>query len=267
MRYQAVDQVLTPLEVQTLLDYNLVDDHVTDARPDVRSKNPIWDRDDFPQDILQRALDQLLPDPYEVETVWFFQSKISFKLHVDSGVHAMDPIYRNVLLPLDFSGPATTILFDNHYHGPRTKFARSNIDPYGYNLPDRHGRFVWIDDIRILWQQCVDAPSTVKDFEVTDSFVAELARLIESRHSADPRSSDYNALTNLRLGSNIDQHVYQQYLNHIPPEDLDGLSVDTVYQWKKGGALTFPRTQLHCAGAGHEEKIGITIFTRLKTSE
>lgn len=264
MTYQIFHRVLDQKDIDTLLAYNRVDDHVTDARPDVRSKNPVWNKDDFPQDILQSTLDEILPDPYEVEDVLFFQSKISFRLHADSGLRPNDRIYRNVLLPLEFSGPASTVLFDNHWFGTSTRFARSNIDPNRYNLPDRDGNFVWVDDIRTLLQQCRVDPDSVERFTVNDEFVNYLEQLIHIRQHADARTSDYSLIENYRPDAQIEASLYDKYLYHIPAQDLDGLSVDIVYEWNKGGALTFPRTQLHCAGAGHKEKIGVSVFTKIK---
>lgn len=262
MKYKIFDQILDQQDIDTLLAYNNVNDNTTDVRPDVRSKHPIWDKDDFPQDILQSALDKILPEPYEVETVLFYKSQVSFRLHVDSGLFQGDPIYCNVLLPLHFLGPATSVLFDNHYFGISTRFARSNVSPYRYNLPDRAGSFIWVDDIRVLLDKCQNSPNSIKEFEVNDQFIQNLQQLVCKRQNADSRTSDYSQITNFLADKKIDQTLYKKYLSHMPAEDLDGLTVETVYDWKKGGALTFPRTQLHCAGAGHKEKIGVSIFTK-----
>lgn len=260
--YKKFDNVLSPIEIKLLLEYERLDDDTLDLRPDVRSKNPQWDQDDFPQDILARVLDKVLPDPYQVETVLFYRSQISFRLHTDSGVCENDTIYRNVLLPLAFDGPATTVLFDHHYTGPATRFARSDIGPFRYNLPDREGKFVWVDDIRNLLHRCKSNPEAVTEFDVTNQFVVDLEQLIDKRQHANDRRSDYSSISNYVPGRDIDQAMYQKYLYHMPKEDLQGLTVETVYHWVKGGALTWPRTQLHCAGAGHQQKIGVSIFTK-----
>jgi hypothetical protein len=263
-KYQEFDSVLSDSDIRILLDYERIDDNATDSRPDVRSKTPIWNQDDFPQDILTKTLDEILPDPYTVEVVLFYRSRISFRLHTDSGNCLNDSVYRNVLLPLDFKGSATTILFDNYFRGAATRFARSNIAPYRYNLPDRQGKFVWVDDIRLLLEKCCTSPETIKDFDVTEKFISDLEQLIEKRKNANSRTSDYSLISDHKQDQDIDEEIYQKYLHHMPREDLKGLTVQKIYHWKKGGALTWPRTQLHCAGAGHEEKIGISIFTRIR---
>ena len=265
MQYKTFQSVLSADAIKILCEFYRKHDEFLDQRPDVSSKKLRWDLDDFPQDILQTALDVILPDDYEVEVVHFFDSKISFRLHTDGGDTANDPIYRNVILPIWIDGPATTVLFDNHYNGPSTRFAQSNADPFRYNLQNVKGDFVWVDDIRDLLYQCKTAPNEVNDFHVDADFIRSLESLIEKRgQDADRRTSDYSAVTNYRPNRPIDRAMYDRYLRHMPLEDLQGLTVEYIYDWQVGGALTFPRTQLHCAGFGHNRKIGVSIFTRYK---
>jgi hypothetical protein len=261
MTAQVHDDVLSKQDIHRLLQFNDLQDDLVDARPDFTTKRPIWDHDDFPQDILTRALDQVLDDRYQVQSVVFVTSRGSFRLHTDSAETYDDSMYNVVLLPLRFSGVATTVLFDNHYLGPGSVFGRSDIGPYRYRLQTRHGEFVWIEDLRTLLEQCRDEPHTVKDFAVTADFISELQTLVERRATVKPRVSDYREITNYDSEATIDEEIYQQYLNHIPREDLKGLKVHTIYQWQPGQALTFPRTQVHCAGAGHDSKVGVSIWT------
>ena len=266
MTYQVFENVLSKDAIQTLLDFYHQEDDYTDDRKDVRSKALVWNQDCFPQGIIQTALDRILFDPYDVEAVYFFDSKISFRLHTDSGNCDNDLVYRNVILPLLIDESATTVLFDNHYAGPSTRFARSNIDPFRYNLLNRNNQFVWVDDIRHLLHQCKTCPDTITEFDVSDRFIQDLEYIISTRYTlADRRTSDYSRITNLQESIAIDDSLYTQYLHHMPREDVNGLTVEYVYHWRVGGALTFPRSQLHCAGAGHKRKIGISIFTRYKS--
>lgn len=77
--------ILKPKEVVGLLDYLQINDNRTDSRPDVRSKHPRWNVDVWPQHIVKKVIDQVLDYDYKVEEVIFNQSRISFRLHADSG--------------------------------------------------------------------------------------------------------------------------------------------------------------------------------------
>lgn len=256
------EDVLSDSDIQTLLDFNDRQDELTDARPDFTTKRPIWDQTDFPQDILSKALHKILPQGFQIDTVVFVTSRASFRLHTDSDVVHDDTIDRVVLMPLRFSGEATTVLFDNHYLGPGSVFGRSNIGPYRYSLPDRDGNFVWVDDIRDLLHRCQHLPHTVTEFEVDQQFVQELQDLIQLRSKVKPRITDYSQITNHDEDQSVDQELYERYLHHIPRQDLQGLKLHMIYHWQRGQALCFPRTQIHCAGAGHESKVGVSIWTR-----
>jgi hypothetical protein len=170
-------------------------------------------------------------------------------------------------LPLSVDGPSATVIFDNHWLGPSTRFSRTDISPFRYNLPNKDGVFIDVEDIRILLDQCKTAPSTVNDFIVDSAFIAELERLVEIRSNkagiqkADARTSDYSQITNYKPGELFDADIHAQYINHIPIENLHGLTVDTIAEWHPGDAIVFDRTQLHCAASGHTRKIGISLFT------
>lgn len=266
MTYQIFKNVLSKDEIQILLDFYHQEDDYTDDRIDVRSKTLIWNKDNFPQEIIEKALNQVLGDAYEVEAVYFLDSRISFRLHADSGRCDNDTVYKNILFPLAMEGLASTILFDNHYYGASARFSHGDINPFRYNLPNHEGTFIWVDDIRDLLRQCQEQPDQVKDFDTTPQFIQSLEKLVADREkNADRRVSDYHAITNWDPAVTIDDGLYQTYLYHMPKQDVDGLTIAKIYQWNIGDALTFPRSQLHCAGAGHKRKIGLSIFTRYRT--
>jgi hypothetical protein len=261
------ENIVDKNDLSELLRYMHTDDHTTDVRPDVRSNCPRWNQDKFPQAVLKRILDRVL-DSYQVETVLFYNSRISFRLHVDSADGNVSRLQKNILIPLWTQGYAATVLFNNYWHGPSTRFSRTNASPFRYNLPNQQGQFVWVDDIRILLEQVKHHPESITEFEVNDKFIRDLENLISVRSksgpgTADQRTSDYNQIINFKPNQAFDQHLHQQYVSHIPIDDLHGLTVDQVVEWQPGSVIVFDRTQLHCAASGHEQKIGVSIFTNL----
>lgn len=259
------DNVLTPTEIQTLLDYYYKDDDFVDDRIDVRSKTPHWADGTWPGHLVKRVLDQVLQDKYSVEVVLFYGSRISFRLHVDSGNGDGRPLLKNVLIPLYTEGPASTVLFDNYWPGSHTRFGRIPVSPFAYSLPDCNGQLRSVEDIRILLEQCKQQPDQVKDFVITDSFINRLEHIVDMRSSSgrppDDYITDYSQIKNYKDGAQFDLQTHKKYLSHIPIENLHGLTLDQVVPWKVGQAVTFDRTQLHAAGSGHDFKIGISIFT------
>jgi hypothetical protein len=175
-----------------------------------------------------------------------------------------------VLFPLWLDGPGATVVFDNHWLGPSTRFSRTDISPFRYNLPNKDGKFIEVDDIRILVEQCKTTPEVINDFNVTNEFIAELEKLILIRSNqagiqkADTRTSDYSNITNFKPDAKFDPDIHQKYLSHIPIENLHGLTVESIAEWNPGDAIVFDRTQLHCAASGHNRKIGISVFTDRK---
>ena len=61
----------------------------------------------------------------------------------------------------------------------------------------------------------------------------------------------------------FDEQLYKKYLNHEKIENLIGLEVELVYQWKVGSMLIFDRSNLHCSSSVIDgKKIGLTTFTK-----
>jgi len=75
--------------------------------------------------------------------------------------------------------------------------------------------------------------------------------------------TDYTHYLNSLKTFNISEQHYEKYLQHVTREELTGLSVEQVYDWKVGDVVTWNSTQLHVSGYQPEntEKVGITIWT------
>jgi hypothetical protein len=260
-------QLLTIDKINELLEYHRVVDHRTDSRPDVISKHPQWDIDEWPQHIIKPILDRVLDYDYSVEEVIFNQSRISFRLHADSGNGDLKTLGHAIIVPLMIDGPSATVFFNNYWHGSSTKFSKVLIQDYEYNLLNQHGQLTHVQDLRELLHQCLCHPGSVDNFEVSNDFINTLKYLINARENkaiskTDNRCYDYSKIANYQVDLKFPKDVHQLCLDHIPIESLHGLSIDTIVDWIVGDVIVFDRTQIHCAAAGHREKIGMTIFTQ-----
>jgi hypothetical protein len=260
------NNILSQQEISKLLEYHYVVDDRTDSRPDVISKHPRWDIDEWPQQIVKRVLDQVLDYDYIVEETIFNQSKISFRLHVDSGNGDVSKLGDSVLVPLFTQGPGSTVFFDNYWHGPSTKFSRVKIPTYEYSLPAADGTWHYVPDLRDLLQQIDNDPDGITWIKVDPELRNTVVNLISARNSnsiskMDSRTYDYSDIINYDPESRFPEDCHRRFLDHIPIENLHGLTLEGIADWQPGDVIRFDRKQLHCAGSGHDMKIGITIFT------
>ena len=243
-----------------------LDDDRTDQRPDVRSKHPRWDIDPWPQSILESVLDQVLDYHYLVEEVVFNDSIISFRLHADSGTGDVSKLGHSVLVPLWTQGSSNTVFFANYWHGASTRFSRTPILPFEYNIPDNRGDVYYTPDLNQLLID-VQQSRVPPQLAHMDDLESVIQHLIDARSGKlisrpDDRTSDYTQIIGYHPDQYPDDDVCDQYLSHIPRENLGGLAIEQVMPWTPGDVIVFDRTQIHCAGSGHTRKIGVTIFTQ-----
>ena len=63
----------------------------------------------------------------------------------------------------------------------------------------------------------------------------------------------------------FDKAIYKKYLTHIDINNLKGLKVELVYQWKVGETLIMDRSHIHCSSSKIvNKKLGLTTFTKKK---
>ena len=61
----------------------------------------------------------------------------------------------------------------------------------------------------------------------------------------------------------FDKKIHQKYLTHIDINNLKGLKVEMVYQWKVGETLIMDRSHIHSSSSRiNEKKLGLTTFTK-----
>lgn len=240
----------------------------SNTQPDTICKLPRWNVDQWPQHIIKKTLDYCIDYEYEITQVIFRRSRVSLYLHVDSGQTEQEHRGHAVLIPLYTNGPSHTVFFDNYWHGNSAKFSKGEQQSYEHGLLDKHGKWQYIPDARDLYNVCIENPESVQDFAVNQELILELETLIKERSDQSSSSKfnnriyDYTNIVNYDplIKFNIDLHA--QYLSHIAIETLHGLTVETIAEWHPGDCFQWSCRQLHAAGSGHTEKVGITVFVQ-----
>ena len=61
----------------------------------------------------------------------------------------------------------------------------------------------------------------------------------------------------------FDKEIHQKYLPHIDINNLKGLKIELIYNWKIGETLIMDRSHIHSASTRiKEKKLGLTTFTK-----
>jgi len=61
----------------------------------------------------------------------------------------------------------------------------------------------------------------------------------------------------------FDKEIHQKYLTHIDINNLKGLKVELLYNWKVGETLIMDRSHIHSSSSRiKERKLGLTTFTK-----
>ncbi len=75
---------------------------------------------------------------------------------------------------------------------------------------------------------------------------------------------EYSQVQN-KSATAISSDTVNKYLTHLKPKWLDGLSLNSMYEWRPGAAIIFDALKLHCASDFRRQniisKLGISIFT------
>tara|TARA_B110000438_G_C15788964_1_gene639748 strand:+ start:1072 stop:1767 length:696 start_codon:yes stop_codon:yes gene_type:complete len=73
-----------------------------------------------------------------------------------------------------------------------------------------------------------------------------------------------NDRSNKHLGEeDFDEETHKNYLNHIDINNLKGLEVEMIYNWKIGETLIMDRSHIHSSSSRiKEKKLGLTTFTK-----
>lgn len=273
-----ISNAMNESERMALLTYLDQDDGRTDARPDVRSKHPIWNEPGWPQHIVAGVMNRVLNKAYNIEEVVFRRDRVSLKVHTDYGSPEKYQ-GKTMIFLLEAEPEAQTIFFKN-YLKVWTKWGafvtKTPWNRYTYSLPSRDGSLRKIDDLRIFLTQCESDPASVRDFDITTEFLDQIKHLIVKRTlpklepnqqnqqtgymQAGLRISDYSLLSDVDETSAFDTEFHQHYLSDTPIQDLNGLAIESVQDWEVGSVLIFDREQLHSSSNRHYQKSFITVF-------
>ena len=272
---QVFENVLDSRALKDLQDYFKIKDSDHDERPDVVSKSPRPDSEAWPGFHVRHALRQILQQAFNIEEVLFHQSWTRYHLHADTGRgNQHQKLYKAVLFPLEFTGTSGTTFFQNHWHGASAKFTKQPYRKYQYWLPDRSGGETWVEDLRVVRDQVLRHDTKVNEtFNVDDAFVTMLDHLIDRRDDTASAATARPILRHLWISDysdveGVSDHEFPENLRlsfcqHVPAEDLHGLTFDQYVPWQQGSAIVFDRTQIHCTGNGDLGKLGLTVFTDL----
>jgi hypothetical protein len=77
---------------------------------------------------------------------------------------------------------------------------------------------------------------------------------------------DQNERSNKHIvvdGKSFDKNVHKKYLSHINIENLRGMEVEMIYEWKVGETFIMDRSYIHCSSSNiNKKKLGLTTFTK-----
>ena len=73
-----------------------------------------------------------------------------------------------------------------------------------------------------------------------------------------------NDRSNSHLGEKeFDKELHKKHLAHIDINNLKGMEIEFIYEWKLGETLIVDRTHIHCASSRiNNKKLGLTTFTK-----
>ena len=61
----------------------------------------------------------------------------------------------------------------------------------------------------------------------------------------------------------FDKELHKKYLVHIDINNLKGMEIEYIYEWKVGESLIVDRSHIHCASSRiNHRKLGLTTFTK-----
>ena len=138
----------------------------------------------------------------------FHESFGPLPIHVDSGFHPEDIIYKQIVTPLAPIGD--TIFFKKRWYGRSTTFTNDPEELKFKPKPDQNDR--------------------------SDQHLGE---------------------------KEFDKETHKKYLSHLDINNLKGMEIEYIYEWKVGESLIIDRSHIHCASTRiKDKKLGLTTFTK-----
>ncbi len=89
---------------------------------------------------------------------------------------------------------------------------------------------------------------------------------IDSEELKFKPKADQNERSNKHIvvdGKSFDKNIHKKYLSHISLENLRGMEVEMIYEWKVGETFIMDRSYIHCSSSNiNKKKLGLTTFTK-----
>ena len=118
----------------------------------------------------------------------------------------------------------------------------------------------------IIYKQLVTPLSSVGDtiFFKKRWYGRSTSFTIDSEELKFKPKADQNDRSNKHLGDKeFDKEIHKKYLSHIDINNLRGMEIEFIYEWKVGESLIVDRTHIHCASSRIDhKKLGLTTFTK-----
>ncbi len=118
----------------------------------------------------------------------------------------------------------------------------------------------------IIYKQVITPLSSVGDtiFFKKRWYGRSTSFTIDSEELKFKPKADQNDRSNKHLGDKeFDKEIHKKYLSHIDINNLRGMEIEFIYEWKVGESLIVDRTHIHCASSRIDhKKLGLTTFTK-----
>ena len=102
-------------------------------------------------------------------------------------------------------------------------------------------------------------------YGISTSFTKDEKELLENNPENYKKGKNERSDQHLKIfsGKSFDKNNYERFLKHEEIENLKGLEIEYVYEWKLGDLFIFDRTHLHCSSCNiKDKKIGLATFTK-----
>ncbi len=218
---QTFSNVLTQDEIQELRDFFDRDDEFSVRNLPMNTKVVDWHRAGWPQKALKRVCDQVLGEGKYGTDMILFFEACN---NAGLGLHT-----------------------DANVNGKSKQY--HNVS-FPLIVEEGVARTVFFDN---HWYGPKRAFSRDKTLPQTE----EDRRLDQG----DAFSYEFEKLTNFKPEEKFDEKVHAELLSHISIENLHGLTLKQVVEWKIGDCFVADSQQLHSGGLGQRRKVGITVFT------
>jgi hypothetical protein len=179
----------------------------------------------------------------------FHVSRFPLRIHADTGKNPNDIIFKNIVIPLKINSknnsPVHSIVFKNKWFNQSALFTTKSDQDYDYIIKDIDGNFQDIIDIRDFLKVLNDTVDGEKinykggNYIKDNKFFNYIMSLSKGKR--------YNLRTNKHIQNDnkFDKKLYDQYMSHQPYEDLKGMEVEKIFNWKPGKLFTWDRVQIH----------------------